>query len=185
MESIKGLGRYIIMPCKSHHEIHRFLQGLIDRKIILSYTADINKTIVEEEDEKEKVVRIIKGASLTPISSIPYPSSTHPYFFQFAEDKRFYVSDEDYRSSHSSFEDEEFSYGHFKLTSLCQDARLERIGKKSYDHFDIPKELIQGTLYYHWTHEKREGKDYKKRGTLEVDVEDDIFFSILTEFLSQ
>lgn len=53
---------------RSNDNIRSFIQGLVDNNEFVAYTIKKDRQVVESENELEKVVRIIKGISLTPVN---------------------------------------------------------------------------------------------------------------------
>jgi len=55
---------------KSCYQMTEFFQSMIDKKELNAYLVEIDKKIIEKDTEEEQVIRIKKGATLTPTTEL-------------------------------------------------------------------------------------------------------------------
>jgi len=182
-ETINGFGRD---TC----EIKYFLQSLMDNKELQVYNFEINKEIIETDVEDEKVVRTIKGATLEPTNNIR-PNSAFTFESYFLEDpvtETKYILETDSCSVNSSFEHFGHRYGHCSIARLVKNPDLRKLKTlfKLHDQLDIPKKMIDGSLYYSWEDwgdYTQEGTCHLKSGKLRSEGEQDNLFKRVCEFV--
>ncbi|MBA7689096.1 hypothetical protein ES703_97591 [subsurface metagenome] len=187
MNTLQEFEKRTKSSCKNNWEIKEFLQELINKNIVRAYDVKINKSIVEKDTDTEKVVRTIKGASLTPITDIHPNSGGGSYFFQNVDNQMFYAVEMKMRISDFDFEDLKTKYGHLNVTRLSEKAEFNDIGE-IFSRFNISENVISGRFHYRWDDELRGGEitgKHIREGYLKMKGESDDFFSRLEKFLLQ
>lgn len=169
-ERIKGY-------CKEKPQIIEFFQNMILKGRLQAYSVDINRRIIEKDNDDEEIIRTIKGATLTPISIVP-PAHRDNFFLEDVLATTMYSVELESRTSNSDFQPLTHMYGNCNITKLVKNPDLRKLGKY-FSSVSIPKNMIDGNLHYSWDHDIKEGSHHEKRGYLTIEgnrfEEDNLF----------
>jgi len=165
---------------KNNHEIVEFLQEMVRQEELQAYDIMIDKTITEKDTEDEKIIRIIKGATLTPTTTRSGPWNEDLFLKDPATETLYYVHREPH-GSHSDFEPVEYSSGFYDITRLVKNSDLRKIRSRCINSNipSIPEDMINGNLQHYWNDdiwELWEGTRHKMGGRLTVKGEQDNLF---------
>lgn len=167
--------------CRNQSDIVRFFQEMVYNGESMAYSVEIDKQIVEVDTEAERVVRTIKGATLTPITEISLSLASHNGLF--LEDPSIEAMHymHIYSRSHSSdFVNVEHRYGWCDITGLVKNPDLRKL-RKPYNGINIPEEMAHGRLHYKWDDDI--GEEGIKSGYLRIEGEQDSLFAKVAEFV--
>jgi len=172
---------------KENHEITEFLQGMVIRGELQAYNIKIDNEITEKDTEDEKIIRTIKGATLTPITKRWGPWNEDLFLKNPATETLYYVH-RDSSGSDSDFEPVEHRNGSCGITRLVKDSDLRKIRSRYINSNipDIPENMINGNLQYYWSDdiwELGEGTRHEISGNLTVEGEQDNLFEKVAEFI--
>ena len=169
---------------KGNHEITEFLQGMVRQGELQAYNIKIDNEITEKDTEDEKIIRTIKGATLTPITTRSGPWNEDFFLKEPATETLYYVHMESHGSD-SDFEPVEYLSGFYDITRLVKNSDLKKIRSRHINSNipDIPEDMINGKLYYHWSDKIWEGTRHEISGNLTVEGELDNLFAKVAEFI--
>jgi hypothetical protein len=172
---------------KENHEITEFLQGMVIRGELQAYNIKIDNEITEKDTEDEKIIRTIKGATLTPIAETQMVYWEDFFLKEPATETLYYVHRESHGSD-SDFEPVEYLSGFYDITRLVKNSDLRKIRSRYINSNipNIPEDMINGNLQYYWSDdiwELGEGTRHKMGGRLTVKGELDNLFEKVAEFI--
>ena len=178
---------------KSSSQMRLFFQQMVKDEDLVAYSVEVNKKIVEKDTEDEEVVRIKKGATLTPIAELREHRNV------FVEDSATgLMYNLDIGSSGGMLYDDGDSqtiYHHCVLERIAEwfDPKkvTERINSAGFGSFNdgisIPREMITARLSVNYDEDWNCGgdQDYvaERGGNLVVEGEQDKLFEKVCKFV--
>lgn len=156
---------------RSPEEIKKFLNRLMLTEVLLAYDFQVNKKITEKDTQWEKVVRTLKGLTLTSIDNIYVGSPSCDYFFEY---KPIGIL---YRIKMDRYFEGLKDNGSCDITRLLKNPNLIETTNNGFNRLEIPEQIITGRLNYSWR-----DSNY---GKIEINGDLDEFFERFNNFLTQ
>lgn len=173
------------------YSLRQFFQKMLADGEIKAYTAEINKKIVEKDDENESIVRTVKGATLTAANELKEYGS-EGYIIEFVDSK--YNLDIGCRGG-MFFDDgdSQTMYHYCTLEKLSNDFDLKKIGSKSSygefgsynDGINFPEEAIISRLRIDYDEDWRNDRIASSRARIAIEGSMDDLFEKVYKFIKE
>ncbi|MBR9691417.1 hypothetical protein GOV06_01400 [Candidatus Woesearchaeota archaeon] len=164
---------------KNAYAVGRFLQDMVDRGDLRAYSIETNKEVVLKDDDKERVVKTLKGTTFTPIDNLKYNGAI------LIEDPK---TEDKYTINVGFFGSEDYCSGLLmrKYSKEC-DLQKFKFSHHSYGVFmQIPdEEVARLTLKVNMPGSYKTQQDFLNdmEGTLVVEGEQEGLFEKICEFV--
>lgn len=178
---------------KSSYQMRQFFQQMVKGEGLQAYTIEVNKKIVEKDTENEKVVRIKKGATLTPTTEL---REYQPVLIEDPETGVMYNLNIGSKGGRIYNDGNSHTiYHHCVLERIAQGFDLKKVtDKTNYGEFgsfkdgiSIPGEMVTARLRVSYDEDWESGhySDYvaETKGNLVVEGEQDKLFENVCKFV--
>lgn len=171
---------------RSSYEMRQFFQGKITDGELKAYSIDFNRKKIMKDNENEKIIRIRKGATLTPLEKL---SEYRPALLEDPKTGTRYKLDIGTRGGMFFNDgDSQTIYHQCVLEKLVNGFDFRKVFTKNYfNGILIPGDMISAKLFvaYNEDWESSGESDYisGKSGSLVVEGEMDALFEKVCEFV--
>ncbi len=167
------------------YQMRQFFLEMIKQRKLRAYTVAVNKRTVEKDTENEEVVRIRKGAILTPTTElredqavlIEDPKTGTMYNLDIGSRGGMFYNDGDSQTI----------YHHCILEKLAEQFDLRKVATFGSYRISIPGEMVTARLRVSYDEDWESGgeSDYVAgtRGYLVIEGEQDNFFKEVCDFI--
>lgn len=174
---------------KSSYEMRQFFQEMIKTGKLKAYNVELNKQVIEKNTDEEEVIRIKKGATLTPTEKL---SEYRPVFVEDLTTSTIYHLNIGSRGGMFFNDgDSQTIYHHCVLERIVQGFDPKKINSCIRSNFEdgisIPPEMVTARLRISYDQDWESGGNYdyieETRGNLIVDGEQDSLFAKVMDFV--
>lgn len=164
---------------RSSYDMTRFFQGMIEKGELKASSVVVDKKVIEKDSDKERVVRTIKGVTLTPTDEIRYG---YPFILQTPSGCMYHLDIGSRGGMFYNDGDSQTIYDHCNLERLSKNFDTKEVSRSGNY---ILEKMVDGILRVSYDQDWEDDYPEGSRGSLSVEGEMDEFFERVCDFVRE